>query len=255
MIAAAAVERGLFRNPTVTVTMNRRRTNQITVIGAVEKPGVYELPRGASNLLAAIVAADGLSKEAGTDVEIRRPAKIHSPESNAPDRVAGNAQLTGYTTPGPSLDGMPAMPQPVSYRIDLANAAKQGDGGQQLQDGDVVMIERRDPQPVHVIGLVMKPGQFELPVNQDMHVLDAIAQAGGVSINVAEKIHVLRRVPGKEQPAVIEVSYQDARAGGSSNLRLAPGDIVSVEDTPTTVFFESIRTFFRVGFTSALPGL
>jgi polysaccharide export outer membrane protein len=117
------------------------------------------------------------------------------------------------------------------------------------------MIERRDPHPVHVIGLVMKPGQFEMPVNQDMHVLDAIAMAGGVSINVAEKIYVLRRVPGKEQPAVIEVSYKDARAGGKSNLRLASGDVVSVEETPTTVFFESIRTFFRVGFTSALPGL
>lgn len=252
MIAAAAVERGLFRSPTVTVTMNRRRTNQITVIGAVEKPGVYELPRGASNLLAAIVAADGLSKVAGTDVEIRRPARVQSLEQR--DRVANAAQLTSYHSQGPAGDSAPAA-QPVSFRINLATAAKQGEGGQQLEDGDVVMVERRDPQPVHVIGLVMKPGQFELPVNQDMHVLDAIAQAGGVSINVAEKIHVLRRVPGKEQPAVIEVSYKDARAGGSSNLRLSPGDIVSVEDTPTTVFFESIRTFFRVGFTSALPGL
>lgn len=253
LIAAAAIERGLFRNPTVTVTMNRRRTNRITVIGAVEKPGVYELPRGASNLLAAIVAADGLAKEAGTDVEIRRPAQLQSTEPGAVDRVAQQAQLTGYTESGPALTGPAAVTQPVSYRINLASAAKQGDGGQQLQDGDVVMVERRDPQPIHVIGLVMKPGQFELPVNQDLHVLDAIAMAGGVSINVADQIHVLRRVPGKEQPAVIQVSYKDARAGGSSNMRLAPGDVISVEDTPTTVFFDSIRTFFRVGFTSALP--
>jgi polysaccharide export outer membrane protein len=124
-----------------------------------------------------------------------------------------------------------------------------------LEDGDVVNVERRDPQPVHVIGLVLKPGQFELPVNQDMHLLDVLALAGGVSLNVADKIHVIRNVAGREEPAVIELSLRDAKSGGKSNLRLAPGDVVSVEETPMTVAMDTVRTFFRVGFTSALPGL
>jgi polysaccharide biosynthesis/export protein len=249
-IATAAVERGFYRNPSVTVTMNKRRTNKITVIGAVEKPDVYELPRGASTLLAAIVAAGNLSKEAGTDVEIRRPAQAGVSEQ---DRVAGRAQLTGYS---PGQSGAAAtVAQPASFKINLVAAAQQGDGGPLLQDGDVVRVERRDNVPVRVMGLVMKPGEFEVPVNQDMHLLDVIAKAGGVSLNVADKIHVIRRVPGKEEPVVIETSLKNAKAGGLSNLRLAPGDVVSVEETPATVVMDTIRTFFRVGFSSALPGL
>ena len=119
----------------------------------------------------------------------------------------------------------------------------------------MIMVERRDPQPVHVIGLVMKPDQYELPVNQDMHLLDVIAKAGGVSLNVADKIHVIRTLPGRAEPAVVQVSLKDAKMGGPANLRLAPGDVVSVEETPITVVMETIRTFFRVGFTSAMPGL
>lgn len=256
-VVSAAIERGLYRNPSITVTMNRRRTNQITVIGAVEKPGVYELPRGQSNLLAAIVAAGNLTEEAGTDVEIRRPTRAGNPGAGPPadDRVAGGAQLTSYS-PGASPASQPRVAaQPVSHRINLVTAAQQGDGGQPLEDGDVIMIERRDPQPVHVIGLVAKPGQFELPFNQDVHLLDVIAMAGGVTLNVADKIHVIRQAPGREQPAVISVSYKSAKSGSKDNIRLAPGDVVSVEETPVTVFVDTIRTFFRVGFSSALPGL
>ena len=254
VIATAAIERGLYRNPSVTVTMNKRRTNRITVIGAVEKPDVYELPRGASTLLAAIVAAGNLSKEAGTGVEISRPARGSPGAEPEQDRMAGRPQLTSYSPEGAQPTARP-LGQPVSFKIDLVSAAQQGDGGPLLEDGDVVQIERRDPQPVHVIGLVMKPGQFELPVNQDMHLLDVLAMAGGVSLNVADKIHIIRNMPGREQPAVIKVSLRDAKSGSSANLRLAPGDVVSVEDTPVTVVVDSIRTFFRVGFSSALPGL
>ena len=255
VIAAASIERGFYRNPSVTVTMNKRRTNRITVIGAVEKPDVYELPRGASTLLAAIVAAGNLSKKAGTGVEIRRPARATTPASDSQQvRAAGGAQLTSYSPQRPSLPS-PTVGQPVAFKINLVTAAQQGDGGPSLEDGDVVMVERRDPQPVHVIGLVAKPGQFELPVNQDMHLLDVLALAGGLTLNVADKIHVIRTLPGHTEPAVIQISFKDAKAGGASNLRLSPGDVVSVEETPVTVVVDSIRTFFRVGFSSALPGL
>src|SRR5450432_276551 len=72
-IEAAGVERGVFRDPVVTVTMRRQRMSRVTVLGAVEKPGIYEIPHGSCALLNALVAAGGLSKEAGTEVELHRP--------------------------------------------------------------------------------------------------------------------------------------------------------------------------------------
>jgi polysaccharide export outer membrane protein len=94
-IASAGMHRGVFRNPHVTVTMKRPRVNKVTVIGAVEKPGVYDLPRGSSALLAALVAAGGLTDEAGTEVEIRRPPRGGRPEGK-PQQQVPRARLAGY---------------------------------------------------------------------------------------------------------------------------------------------------------------
>src|SRR5689334_13335667 len=77
-ISAAAVERGVYRNPTVTLDIKRQRTNRVTVIGAVENPDVYELPRGSSSLLAALVAAGGLSANAATTLEVRHAQPVRT---------------------------------------------------------------------------------------------------------------------------------------------------------------------------------
>jgi len=39
------------------------------------------------------------------------------------------------------------------------------------------MVERRQPRPIQVIGLVRKPGQYEFPINHDLRLFDAIALA------------------------------------------------------------------------------
>jgi polysaccharide biosynthesis/export protein len=243
-IASAAVQRGVFRSPSVTVVMRRQRSNKITVIGAVESPGVYELPRASSQLLAAIVEAEGLSEDAGTDVEIRRPARtIVTAAPEQPNSNYGAPPAKPQTTTRPA----------TSTRINLVEAAEQGSGGMYLEDGDVVMVERRAPQPVHVIGLVNKAGQFELPPSQDLHLLDVIALAGGTSSQVADKIHVIRRPPGQQEPVVIEVSLGEAKRDGKGNLRLAPGDVVSVEQTPATVMLGALNNFVRFGLSGTIP--
>ena len=75
VIRQQAITRGIYRNPHVTVVMETKGANKVTVIGAVEKPGTYDLPRSASNLLTAFVAAGGLSSDASTNIEVRSPAR------------------------------------------------------------------------------------------------------------------------------------------------------------------------------------
>ena len=50
-IRQASIERGVYRQPTVATRLVARRTNQVTVIGAVENPGSYQLPIASSDLL------------------------------------------------------------------------------------------------------------------------------------------------------------------------------------------------------------
>ena len=65
----------LIRRPLLTVKILEYKKNKIYVIGAVKKAGMYELRPDHCDPLRAIAAAEGLSEEAGTVVEIRRGLK------------------------------------------------------------------------------------------------------------------------------------------------------------------------------------
>jgi polysaccharide export outer membrane protein len=66
---------------------------------------------------------------------------------------------------------------------------------------------------------------------------------------------VIRQVPDRDQPVVIGVSIRKAKASSAENLVLAPGDVISVEETPVTFIVDTIRGFIRFGFSSAIPGV
>lgn len=251
-IAAHGTARGIFRTPCVTVTMKEQRKNKITVVGAVKKPGVYELARGSSSLLAALVAAEGLSKEAGTEVEIRRAggeegfAGRLGPPPYLAARPPAEGALAGYDPP------QPLPPSAQAFKVNLAEAARCGGASCRLQDGDVVHVARRTLKPIYVLGLVRKPGEFEYPPSQELRVLDALALAGGVSNPIADRVLVIRQPAGQDGPIQIAASIQRAKAG-HDNLRLAPGDTVLVEQTAATALVDLIQTLFRVGFSATFP--
>jgi polysaccharide export outer membrane protein len=241
-VAAACLHRQLYREPHVTVTMKRPRRNRVTVIGAVEKPGVYELANGASYLLEAIVAAGGLAEDAGTNVEIRRPYGSSALVSS-PDGVQAGVRLASGAERTDSVD---------FKRIDLAEVVRHGGTDEYLPDSSAVMIERRQPHPIEVLGLVRKPGQYELPPNQELRVLGAIALTGGLSNAMADKVYVLRTDPQTGKTAVIELSVKQAKRNREENIRLAPGDIVSVERTPSTLVMDALN-FVRVNVGGSIP--
>jgi polysaccharide export outer membrane protein len=231
--------------------MEKKRVNRITVVGAVSKPGVYELPRGSSDLLAAIVAAGGLAEDAGIDVDVRSPARrgrqAHPPAPSA-DRTANAAAVQPAAYHTASAD-QPAR----SVRINLVSATLAGGEDLRLRDGDVVSVTKRDPMPLQVLGLVRKPGRYEMPPNQELRVLDAIALAGGISSSVADEIIVIRRTPDHPDAAVIKVSLSQAKADGAENIVLASGDVISVEQTVATVALDAIKNFVRIGLSSRIP--
>lgn len=240
-ITAAAIGRNLYRNPHITVTMKQQRMNRVTVLGAVTSEGVHELPRGSSTLLAALVAAGPLTEEASPDIEIRHaprgPSAPGVPAAVQP-RVAGGA-------PGPF---QVAAGQPLESRhINLISATQEANVHQELSDGDVVMVAKQPPRTYHVLGLVQKPGPQELPSDRDVRVLDAIAEAGGPNSLVADNILIIREVPENPEPIRIRTSIDQAKQDGSSNVRLAPGDIVSVEQTPVTFVWDLLRNVVRLG--------
>lgn len=238
-IRQATMDRELFRDPSITVTMSSPKVNRVTVLGAVNKQGPVELRPGSSDLLQAITVAGGLAKEAGTEVEILHPGFQPGTAPNRSPAVAGDIG-EGIRTASGELPVKPAGAQ--SIKVNLASLGKDGSGIPSVTDGTVVWVEKRDPLPLKVDGLVRKPAHYDYPVGKNLQVLDAISMAGGTSSLIADKIFVIRQIVGQPEPALIQVSYRKAKRDGHENILLQPGDIVSVEQTPATVILEGIKS-------------
>ncbi len=244
LINHEAVTKGFYRNPTVTVSYLSRKMNRVRVIGAVKEPSTYELLPGESDVVSAIAAAGGLAENAGANVEVRNPN--HGLSGRRP-LVAGDPSTSYSTVSATSPEG--GM---KSYTVNLVSAAKAGTNAYIVQDGGVVMVEKRDPAPVKVGGLVNKPDEYDFPIGKDLTVLGAISLAGGTNNQLADKVLVIRPLVNSNDPAVIEVSLRKAKKVGRENILLGPGDIVWVEQTSGTVFMEALQ-LIRFGVSGSAP--
>lgn len=252
VIGSLCMERDLYRTPQVTITMKQENVHQVTVVGAVKEPNTYELRSSQSNLLNAIVTAGGLTDHAGKTVEIRHPGFRDG--RSAPRIARGAAESIGSSAIElASHDELEVehtdSPAQRVVRVDLITATEQTGGGYELPDGAIVNVQRHDPEPIYVYGLVKKAGEYEFPVGKDLRLTSAIALAGDISNPLADKVYVIREIEGRKEPVVVELSLKKAKERGAvENLVLMPGDTVSVEKTPATVMYEAIRIIsFGVG--------
>ena len=248
-IRNASGHRQVYLNPRVTVQFKRRYAHKVTVMGAVAEPGVYELPAANSDLVAALVAAGGLTEDADTVVELRHPSADQDPSLLGSRPPAGDTVLTAFQGP----PGATGPTQLQTQRIDLLAAAANLPGGLQLADGSVVMVRTKRNRIIYVMGLVNQPDQFEMPVDADLRLIDALAMAGGRSFQIADKTSIIRQHPNGGS-VTIAASVREAQRSGSANIRLAPGDVVKVEQTPATFTVGMLKSLMRFGFSTAIPG-
>jgi polysaccharide biosynthesis/export protein len=251
-IAAAAIERGIYRQPHVTLTVTEPALNRVTVLGAVERPGVVRLPRSSCDLASALAAAGGLAENASTHIEIMsrgaEPFMADDQPANPPDNANG-VQLAAYNQLDTSATASLAAHSSAATektRIDVAQVGAMGARNRKLDDSDVIMVLPKEVRVIHVTGLVKKPAQFEVEEDKNIRVLDAVAMAGGASSLVADKVFVIRQLPSMPAPSVIKVSMWRAKRNGDENLVLAAGDFVSVESTPATMTMDAFGKFFRM---------
>ncbi|WP_218931987.1 SLBB domain-containing protein [Adhaeretor mobilis] len=240
-IAAAAQQRGIYRQPNVKVEIASKAVVRVTVLGAVTEPGVHELPRTGSDLVNALAIAGGMTEDAGVTVEItRRPSLLRAAQSPQASNKNG-VQLAGYQSAHQAHD---SVGRPATTRIDLSQESSLGNF--QLNEGDAVLVLPREKELIYVTGLVSEPGQFELPRDQEVRLLDAIAMAGDTSSPVADKVLILRRMQPDAEPTPIIASIAAAKKDSNVNLRLTSGDTVTIERTPATVVVDTVGKFFRV---------
>jgi protein involved in polysaccharide export with SLBB domain len=277
----------LIRRPQLTVKVLEYKKNKIYVIGAVKKAGMYELRPDHCDPLRAIAAAEGVSEEAGTVVEIRRaikgpwkkpPVVARSPERTtstnqgvlgvaymSEDESLKNAQeppkrLGVLRPPGAfpiwapdsSLPANPkkAAPDEQIIRFDLtSNDIRMRPDQLQLQNGDIVSVEKKKIRPFFVTGSVNKPGEFPMPTGRDIRVLEAVGMAGGILPTSDPNNALLIRRPEGKPPIVIRIELDRAGRYPQENLSLMEGDVIEVVEDAASRTRRTIRQFLRVGFT------
>lgn len=187
-----------MRAPQVSVFVRELRSQGVTVLGAVRKPGVYQIP-GRTTLVELLSLAEGLADDAGERVLLRRAG---SPADEAAEEVDLAAMLTAATP-----DANPAV-----------------------WPGDVVTVTRAGV--VYVVGEVRKPGGFLLRGNESISVLQALALAEGLTRTAARgAARIIRTDPETGRREEIPVDLGRVLAGKAPDPVLAARDIVFVPNS------------------------
>jgi len=174
-------------------------SKKVSVIGAVGKPGVYQM-LGPRTLLQVLSEAGGLEKEAGANLFVIRAA------------------ADGAT------DAIPVKISDLLMNRDPAlNLA--------INPGDVISVPIDRPVYVYVDGAVKTPGRLEEIASRPITLLQAIAKAGGLTERANLKsIQILRRGSNGTQTD-LRVSLKKIRQGKDPDPTLEDGDVVVVPET------------------------
>jgi len=191
--------RKYLEDPQVSVFVREHGSKKVSVLGAVGKPGVYEM-LGARTLLQVLSEAGGLTKEAGADLFILRM------------RPEGGSE----TIP-----------------VDLLGLMSNRDPTQNLNvhPGDIVSVPIDQQLYIYVDGAVRTPGRIEQLASRPITLGQAIAKAGGATERANLKsIQILRK--GKDgAPQALSANLSRIRKGKDPDQPLQDGDVVVVPET------------------------
>jgi len=186
-------------NPQVTVHILEYLSRRVSVVGAVEKPGTFELI-GRRTVLAAIAEAGGLSRDAGEEIIIIR-------------------QLPGGEN--------------TSFRISIDGLFVKGDPALNiaLEPGDVVNVPVERTAPIYVFGQVRNPGALQVKRSSPPTLTQAIAQAGGFTDRANRKKVQIRRKDASGQELEIVVNVRDILKGKKKDIPLLINDTIYVPES------------------------
>ncbi|MFB3887526.1 MAG: polysaccharide biosynthesis/export family protein [Thermodesulfobacteriota bacterium] len=238
-----------FQDPHVSVFIKEYRNQRISVIGAVEKPGVYDVT-GQKTVLDMLAMAGGLKgdtdKGAGQLLFLIRPFTPEALEA-----------LQKGKDKGPEESPKELNDQaPKTFVIDLEELLINGDLSLNLplSHGDIINV------PVSgkffVGGEVKNPGGY--PLGRKVTVGQAITMAGGLAPKADGSEAKIFRYTGKgTEREVITVNILRIEKGESEDISLKENDIIIVQKSGVKSFFIGLRDTFKglLGFGFSLGSL
>lgn len=205
------------KDPQVSVIVKEPRSRMFSLLGAVMRPGQYQM-QDAVTLVTAIAGAGGLDiTKAGDFALIQRSQRAR------PDPVPS------ATTQVSSEEGKSAPTYQIE--VDLRKLLMQGDMSRDIpiMPGDVISIAQRLTSAVYVIGDVTRPGPIDFPGGEKVLKLSfAVAIAGGPTKTAKQSDAALLRQKPDGSVERIALDLGKVLKGKSPDLTLQPNDLLYV---------------------------
>jgi len=196
------------KDPQVTVSITEFRSQPVSVIGAVNKPGVHQL-RGRKTLVEILSLAEGLRGDAGHSIKISRQL------------VWGRIPLAG------AADDPSRQFSVAQVNVKAVMEARAPEENILIRPNDVISVPRAEL--VYVIGEVRKSGGFVLQEREHMSVLQALSMAEGLNRTAApQNAKILRPAAGAARRTEVPVDVREILAGKAADVSLEPEDILFV---------------------------
>jgi polysaccharide export outer membrane protein len=200
-----------MKNPQVSVSVKEYRSQFINVLGAVVKPGTYQLVRRAF-LVDALAMAGGLLAE-----KAESKALIH--------RAGSISSIAGVEEAGSS----------ETLEIDLRQLLEKGDISLNVPvyAGDVVSVPERTEHFFYVLGDVNRGGAFGINKGESITFTKALASAGGLLPTAKSSKTIIIRQDAAGATKQIPVDASKVLMGESPDFLLSYDDVVFVPGSTT----------------------
>ncbi len=195
-LAQTMIDKGFLRDPQVSVLIKEMQSRRVSVLGAVQNPGSFEL-LGRQTLLQIISMAGGLTRDAAMEIIIIR---------RSPDGTATTLRV------------------PVD---ELFNRG-QTEFDIPLEPGDIVNVQVDRQVQIYIMGQVKTPGALTVLQSRIPSVTQAIAQAGGFTDRAAQGRVVIRRREADGKEKEIKVDVKAILKNRAKDVPLLEGDTVFV---------------------------
>jgi polysaccharide export outer membrane protein len=201
----------VMRNPQVSVSVKEYRSQFINVLGAVLKPGIYQLNRRA-------FLADALAMAGGLLADKAEPkAVIHRSQAVA------NGEIKE------------ASPGEETLEIDLRQLLEKGDIrlNVPIYAGDVISVPERVESFFYVLGDVSRGGAFEIKKGERITLSKALASAGGLLPTAKKNRTAILRSNPDGSTLQIPGDVDKLLKGKITDMELAENDVVFVPGSTT----------------------
>ncbi len=223
-----------MKDPHVGVFVREMQSHAVSVMGAVRKPGTFQIS-GSKTLLEILSLAEGLADDAGEEVTILRGAaqnKAAASISENPNGVSGSVAAADA-----GRDKTAVVSENV-VQVNLKDLLDSTDPTHNpaVYPGDIVKVSRAGI--VYVMGAVQRPGGFAMKTNERISVLQALALSEGLTKTAAKgSARIIRTNERNGARTETPIDLGKILSGKSADPMLGPRDIVFVPDSAAKITF------------------